>query len=178
MGCCLLVDMQALQRNRVANTILDNPADGARPDITKAGVDVSARLLRHLAGEQVRDTLSTWEMIQGLIAAGIVVALVFSEQRKPIAIGMCGAMGVIVFIQHLMILPELAYTGRMLDFNQERASFELATRYWSLTQMYGGTEIVKLLVGGALASYFFAMESVVKKRKSRSRNHTEMETTV
>jgi len=103
---------------------------------------------------------------------------VFSEQRKPIAIGMCGAMGIIVFIQHLMILPELAYTGRMLDFNQERTSFELGTRYWTLTQMYGGTEIVKLLVGGALASYFFAMESVVKKRKSRSRNHTEMETAI
>ena len=176
IGCCLLVDAQALARNRVANRILDNPADLARPDVTKAGADVSARLLRHLAGEQMRDTLNGWELAQGLLAAGIVVLLVLSDQRKPIAMGMCGLMALLVLAQHLMILPELSYTGRTLDFNQQQASFELGSRYLMLTQLYGAAEIVKLLIGGGLASYFFAMESVVKRRKSRSQGASELET--
>jgi hypothetical protein len=44
--------------------------------------------------------------------------------------------------------------------------------------MYGGTEVLKLITGGVLASYFFAMESVVKRRKGRSRSHSEMEASV
>jgi hypothetical protein len=176
IGGCLLVDALALERNRAANRILDNPADQARSDITQVGREASSRLLHHLAGEQARDTFSGWEQAQGLIGISIVLLLVFSDQRKPIAIGMSGLMAVLVAAQHLMITPELSYTGRILDFSSERASFDVAARYWTLTQMYGGTEVLKLITGGVLASYFFAMESVVKRRKGRSRSHSEMET--
>jgi hypothetical protein len=178
IGCCLLVDFQALQRNRVATRVLDNPAEQARTDMLKAGPEASGRLLRHLAGEQVRDTLTTWEQAQYVIGAAMILLLVFSAQRKPIAIGMCGLMTLLVFVQHQMITPELSYVGRALDFTPEAASFSLATRSWTLTQMYTGSEVVKLLAGGALASYFFAMESVVKRRKSRSKSSSELETPV
>jgi hypothetical protein len=169
IGCCLLVDAQALQQNRVASRVVDNPTEPARALIQAAGAEPAGQLLRHAAGEQVRSTLAGWEQMQGVIAAAMLVLLIVTDQRKPIAIGLCALMAALVAAQHFVIGPEWASLGRELDFLAEQASFSMASRNWTLTQMYGAAEVVKLLAGGALASYFFAMESVVKRRKSRSR---------
>ncbi len=173
VGCCLFVDALALQRNRVAGQILDNPTEQARININKAGPEVAGQLLRHLSGEEIRSWLNGWEQAQGVIALGMVVLLVFTEHRKPIAIGMCGAMALLTFMQHFMITPEWTYVGRELDFLGDKASFSIATRNWTLTQLYGASEIVKLLTGGALASYFFAMEAAVKRRKVRAKTEED-----
>ena len=170
VGCCLFVDALALQRNNVANQILDNPTEQARIDINKAGPEGVGRLLRHLAGEQVRSSLNGWEQAQGVLALLMIVMLVFTEHRRPLAIGGCGVMALLAFIQHFMITPEWSYVGRELDFLGDKASFSTATRAWTLTQMYGATEVLKLVAGGVLASYFFAMEAPIKRRKTRSKS--------
>jgi hypothetical protein len=173
LGCCLLIDLQALQKDRAVAHVVDNPSDQARTRITAATPQIAGQLLRHMAGEQIRSSRSDWELVQGVIAVTMIVLMIFTDQRKPVALALCVLMGALAFIQHFMITPEWNYVGRELDFLDERASFTVASRNWTLTQLYGGTEILKLLLGGVLASYFFAMESTVKRKKSRHRSQDE-----
>ena len=172
MGCCVLVDVLALKGQRIASRILDIPIIEAKAALTKAGDAPIAPLLHHLASEQVRATLENWETAQLFIAIGIIVLLVFTDQRKILAILMATTMGLLTLIQHFGVTPDLNILGRSMDFLAESASFSTRTQVWTLTQIYGGLETVKLVIGGLLASYFFAMESTVKRAKTR-RTRTE-----
>ncbi len=167
VGCCVLVDVLALEGHRIATRILDIPILEAKTAITKAGDAPIAPLLHHLASEQVRATMESWEEAQFVLALAILVLLVLTDQRKPLAIGGAALMGLIAVIQHFAVTPDLTVLGRSVDFMAEAASFSTRAQMWTLTQVYGVLEMLKLVVGGVLASYFFAMESTVKRSKLR-----------
>jgi hypothetical protein len=167
MGCCMLVDALALEGHRVAARILDVPILEAKAALTKAGEAPIGPLLHHLASEQVRAMLETWGAAQLLLAVFLLLLLALTDQRKILAVLMAAAMGLLASAQHFGITPDLNILGRSADFLPETASFSTRTQIWTLTQLYGVMEIVKLLIGGVLASYFFAMESTVKRSKSR-----------
>jgi hypothetical protein len=163
----LIVDALLLQGPRVAERILSSPSSDERTVIQQAGPERASVLLHHLSGESVRSLLNNWEPTQLVVALLIVILLLFTDSRKPIALAMCAVMAVLTIIQRSFVTPEWNSLGRQLDFIPEATSFNLRTQIWSLTRVYTGIEILKLLVGGALASYFFAMESVVKRGRSR-----------
>jgi hypothetical protein len=123
--------------------------------------------LHHLAAEQTRANLANWETAQIVIALAVTILLVFTDQRKFLAVSLCGVMGLLVLLQHFGVTPELSILGRSTDFQAEAASLSIRTQMWTLTQVYGVLETMKLLAGGVLASYFFAMESTVKRSKPR-----------
>lgn len=165
IGCCLLVDVFALQGRYVAERILENPVADARDVILKAGPGNATLLLRHLSAEQTRGLLDTWEIAQLIVGGAMAVLLVFTDQRKSPAITLLGVMVVIAFFQHFFVMPDWTIVGREADFVPEAAAFPLQSRLWALTQTYGALEIVKLLVGGSLASYFFVMDSSKRIRR-------------
>jgi hypothetical protein len=167
IGCCALVDVLALQGDRMATRVLAVPNPDVRTILTTTGDAGPSILLHHLANEQTRANVEGWEVGQLVLALTIIVALVFTDQRKGMAIALCGVMGVLTLIQHYGITPGLNMAGRQADFMAEATAFNLRSRIWSLTQMYGAVEALKLILGGLLASYFFAMESTVKRSKSR-----------
>ena len=167
MGCCVLVDVLSLEGHRTAARILDNPSQEAHTILTKIGEAPAGVLLHHLAAEQVRATMENWEVAQIVLTLAIIVSLVFTDQRKLLAIVMSAAMGLTALIQHFAITPELSLLGRSADFLAESASFSLRSQMWTLTQVYGVLETLKLVIGGVLASYFFAMESTMKRGKTR-----------
>ena len=86
---------------------------------------------------------------------------------------MTAAMALLVLIQHFAVTPELSILGRSVDFQSESASFSVRAQAWTLTQIYGVLETIKLVIGGVLASYFFAMESTVKRGKNRRTRMTD-----
>jgi len=167
IGCCALVDVLALESHRIAAQILDTPSLEAKAALAKASEVPIGPLLHHLAAEQRRANLNNWEATQFGLVLMILLLLIFTDQRKVLAIAMCGAMGLIVLIQHFGITPDLTILGRSADFLAESSAFNTRTKIWTLTQMYGVLETLKLVIGGVLASYFFAMESTVKRSKSR-----------
>jgi hypothetical protein len=167
MGCCALVDILALEGHRITRQVLDNPSPEVKGVLTKAGDAPVATLTHHVASEQTRATFETWEQAQMILALIMVIMLVFTDQRKILAIAMCGAMFLVVVAQHFGVTPDLNIVGRSADFLAENASFNVRTQIWTLTQIYGALETFKLVVGGVLASYFFGMESTVKRSKSR-----------
>jgi hypothetical protein len=175
VGCCLFADALALGSSVAASRVLNQPQVAqARAAIDKAG-EAAAGLLRHAVNEHVRVVIDGWEFAQLLLAALTVLLLGVAAQRKPLAVGVCVVMGAIAAVQHFFLTPELNSLGRQLDFPSEEAPLSLATRAWSLRQMYGGAEMVKLVLGGALASYLFVMESVVKRGHGRSRKRDSEE---
>lgn len=167
MGCCALVDVLALEGHRIATRILDIPIIEAKAALTKAGDAPVGPLLHHLASEQVRATIENWETAQMILFAAMLVLLVFTDQRKILAVILATAMGLFTLIQHFAVTPDLSILGRSLDFLPESAAFTVRAQVWTLTQIYTVLETVKLLTGGVLASYFFAVESTVKRAKTR-----------
>lgn len=167
MGGCVLVDVLALEGHRVATRILDIPIIEAKAALAEAGTAPIAPLLHHQASEQVRATLVTWETAQLIILGVMLVVLVLTEQRKVLAVVLATAMGLLTLIQHFGVTPDLHILGRSLDFLAESAAFTVRAQVWTLTQIYAVLEVLKLVTGGVLASYFFAVESTVKRSKTR-----------
>lgn len=173
LGGCLLIDLMALQDQRTVNRLLANPSAEARERLVKSEDGSAELLLRHLAKEQTRANLSDWEFAQMVLCLTIVVLLTFTDQRKPLAIGLCASMGLLTIIQHQIFGPDLSFLGRQADFLPEAAAFNVRTQLWARTQGYGFVEALKLLAGGTLASYFFGMESTVRRSRSRARSGGE-----
>ncbi len=173
MGCCIFVDLLALEGQRIANRILDIPLAEAKAALAQAGDAPVGPLLHHLAGEQVRATLESWEIAQFVLAAIMLVLLIFTDQRKLLAIAGTALMGLLAVIQHFFVTPDLNVLGRSVDFATETAAAVVRPDIWTLTQAYGVLETLKLIIGGVLASYFFGMESSVKRSKQRRTRSTD-----
>jgi hypothetical protein len=167
MGCCALVDILALEGHQIATQLLDSPSPDVKAILSKSGDSGVGTLLHHAASEQTRQTFDTWEQTQLVLACTMIVMLMFTDQRKILAIAMCAMMALVVGIQHFGITPELNMLGRNTDFLADAASFNLRSQAWTLAQLYGVLETLKLMIGGVLASYFFGMESTIKRSKSR-----------
>jgi hypothetical protein len=178
IGCCLLVDLFALQGNQVADRIVDSQATEVHDLVAKAGATNVTPLMHHFAGERVRGLIDTWEPAQFVIAAVMLILLVFTDQRKWIALGCAGAMAILTVLQHFFITPDWILLGQQADFLPEAASFSVRAQLWTFTQTYGALEILKLLTGGALASYFFVMESTKRgHRKTHRRDEDALNAT-
>lgn len=173
LGGCFLIDLLALQDQRTVNRILSNPSAEAKARLAKSPDGSAEALLRHLANEQTRSNFSDWEPAQLVLCLIAAALLTLTEQRKPLAIGLCLLMGMLTAIQHYVIAPDLHFLGRQADFLAEATAFDVRTQLWTRTQSYGFVEAFKLVVGGALASYFFAMESTVRRSRSRGKSRDE-----
>jgi hypothetical protein len=169
IGCCLLVDLFALPGNQAADRIVASQSAEIHELVSKAGAPNVTPLLHHLSGERMRALRYNWEPAQIALGMFVIILLVFTDQRKLLAIGLSAVMVILTIIQHFFITPDWIVLGQQADFLPEAASFSVRSQLMTLTQAYGALEIVKLLVGGGLASYFFVMESVRRTRRKESR---------
>ncbi len=167
IGCCVLVDFLALEGHRIITRLLDNPTPDVKDILTKAENLAIGPLMHHAASERARSLLNAWENAQLVLGLAMLAILILTDQRKILAILMSAAMAFLVLIQHFFVTPDLSILGRSIDFLAESASFSVTVANLTLTQIYGALETLKLVIGGVLASYFFAMESTVKRGKTR-----------
>jgi hypothetical protein len=175
IGCCLWIDGLALRGLTQAERVINNPPSESVVAIEKAGADNIAMLLRHQAAEQVRMDRTNWGRLQTLLAVAVLIALVFTDQRKGLAIALAVLMLILTTTQQFGVTPELNFSSRQADFLPESAAFSLRSQISTLTQVFAALEIFKLAVGGILASYFFAAETVVKRpRRRRLRTDEEL----
>lgn len=138
--------------------------------INALGSDKASLLMRHAAAEETRSALAVWERVE--IALGLVLGgcLYLATQKRVLPIVLCGAMLVLVLFQHFGVGPELAYSGRETDFPPGNALVGSTERLRALQAVYYGTELIKLVAGGILASYLFVFRS--SRRSSRKEIHT------
>jgi hypothetical protein len=155
----------ALQNLNSAELILNAPAPQVAKMIRALGQDQAELLLHHFSAEQNRRYFFVWEQVQIWLALGLAVFLYLATQRKIFPLALCGIMLALVLFQHIGITPELSYRGRETDFPPGNAAFGAMKRVLILTQLFIGTELVKLVTGGILVSYLVVFRA--RKRSTR-----------
>lgn len=173
LGCGVLLAAVVLENLRWADQLAANPSDAARVLMIKIGETDARLLMRYVSSEQNRSYLFTWEQTQMVFALVMAVLLTFSTPRRFLPIALTAAMLAVVLFQHLGVTPELTFRGRQADFLPEESAFSVTARLQTLTRIYAGAEVLKLLLGGVLASYFFVTSSGTRVRKRKHRSEPE-----
>jgi hypothetical protein len=156
-----------LQNLHSAALVTNSPVEGMAKMIKILGQDQMMLVLHHQAAEETRNLYYLWEEAQlglGLILAGF---LYFATQKRILAVVLCGIMFTLVVFQYFAITPELSFRGRDTDFMPGGiGSGPAVVRTLLLYQLLVASEGLKLVVGGVLASYLFALRTS-RKRSSR-----------
>jgi hypothetical protein len=167
MGCSVFMALVVLQNLHSVAPVMSSTAPPVVSMIKTLGADQMALLLHHQAAEQSRSMMLAWE--QAEIVLGLVLGgcLYFATQKRMLSLVLCGIMLTLVLMQFFAITPEMAYRGRETDFPSGSTPQNVMVRTLVLYQMLVVTEVMKLVVGGILASYLFAFRTS-RKRSSRS----------
>ena len=163
IGCCVFMDLLALENLRLASGVLNSAIPPAVEIIQKSSREELGLLLRYFAAEEYRYYFSIWELIQIPIALLLAGVLYFAAEKRPLPQILCGLMLALVLFQSA-INPEWAYRGREADFPPGSQTLGTQARVWALTEVWIGAESAKLLIGALLASYMFTYKS---RRRSR-----------
>ena len=163
IGCCVFMDLVALQSLRLAGAAISSASPMVADIIRKSGPEPIALLLRHFAAEQYRHYFSTWELIQVPAALLLAGVLYFAAGKRWIPQMLCGLMLALVLFQ-LAIQPELTFRGREADFPPGNRALGTQARVWALTEVWVGAESAKLLIGGLLTALMIGHKS---RRRSR-----------
>lgn len=155
-----------LQNLHSVSALMGSPAVPVAGMIKTLGTDQMTLLLHHHAAEQNRHIMYIWEQAQ--IALGIVLigCLYFATQKRLLSLVLCGVMLALVLFQFWAVTPEMTYRGRETDFPPGSTTSGVMVRALLLYQMLVVTEVLKLVIGGILASYLFAFRTS-RKRSGR-----------
>ena len=164
IGCCVFMDLLALQNFRLVGAAINSATPVAAGIIQRNGQDQIALLLRHFAAEQYRYYFSTWERIQIPAALLVAAVLYWALGRRWIPQMLCGLMLALVLFQ-LAIQPELAFRGRDADFPPGNQMLGTQARVWALTEVWMGAESVKLFIGGLLTVLLIRHKSRTRSRR-------------
>jgi hypothetical protein len=165
IGCCVCVDLLALQNLRLVGLAINSVTPVGADIIRKSGQEQIALLLRHFAAEQYRHYFSTWELIQIPGALLVAAVLYWAVGKYWIPQIMCGLMLALVLFQ-LAIQPELTFRGREADFPPGNQMLGTQARVWALTEVWIGAEAAKLLIGGLLAGLMLSHKSRKRSRRA------------
>jgi hypothetical protein len=160
----LLMAFVATQNLFGVDRILAAPKPGLSQIIGKLGPENARMLLRYQASEQNRSYLATWELAQMVLGIGLVTILYLGTHVNRLMIMFCGFMVLLVIFMHFFLTPEIAWTGRSLDFvPRSTANYN---RLWVLQVVYCALELLKVLLACLLAGYLF----IFKARPRTPRN--------
>ena len=165
IGGCVLMGLMELQNLRSPALVLDAPVPPAAKMIQTLGQEQTRLLLRHFAAQQTRHDSYLWEELQIPLGFAVLLCLFFGTRRRILPLVLCAMMLGLVVFRHIAITPELSYRGPETDFPPGNAALGPMARLWAMQQVYAGVEIVKLIVGGALASYLFFLRPPRRIRK-------------
>jgi hypothetical protein len=155
-----------LQNLHTASALMNSSSAPVANMVKTLGTDQMALLLHHEAGEQNRNIMYVWEQAQIVLGLVLGGCLYFATQKRLLSLVLCGIMLTLVLFQFWGITPEMAYRGRETDFPSAGAPPTSMVRMLLLYQMLVVSEVMKLVVGGILASYLFAFRTS-RKRSGR-----------
>lgn len=159
-----------LQNLHSAAPLMSSPAPQVVGMMKALGADDMTLLLHHQAAEQNRNIMYVWEQAQIVLGLVLGGCLYFATQKRLLSLVLCGIMLTLVLFQFWTITPEMAYRGRETDFPPGSTNSSILVRASLLYEMLVVTEVLKLIVGGILASYLFAFRT---SRRRGSRREVE-----
>jgi hypothetical protein len=160
----LFLAFVATHNFRAVDAVLSAPPPEASKMIQTLGQQNARQLLRYLAGEENRGYFEAWELTQLLLGATLVGFLLFGVKNRLLA-GLAGAMLALTLFQYFKITPDLLWMGRSIDFLPWTAESQVRDQFWKLHGIYGGIEVVKMLLAVTIAGFLFPL----RRRRLRQR---------
>jgi hypothetical protein len=160
----LFLAFVATHNFRAVDAVLNSPPPEASKMIQTLGDSNARQLLRYLAGEENRGYFEAWELAQIALGAALVGFLLFGVKNRFLA-GLAGAILVLTLFQHFKITPDLLWMGRSIDFLPRASESQVRDQFWKLHGIYGGIEVVKMLLSATIAGFLFPM----RRRRVRQR---------
>ena len=109
-------------------------------------------LLRYQVSEQNRWYFETWEAAQIVMGALFFFFVLFATRENKFALFLVLLMIAAVLVQRFLLTPGMISLGRMIDFVPPDAPSGERTQFWVLHSWYWGVELVKWVLGLALAA--------------------------
>jgi hypothetical protein len=143
----------ASQSGIAAEKVVHFPPPELRSMIQTLGTDKAASLLHYHGAEQSRAYVHDWGRLQLLLGPALLLILAFATRISRLALGLCGAMIVFAAFSSLILVPEIDYLERGLEFASGWSANR--ARYLALRGTFTVLETLKMTLGFALAAYLF-----------------------
>jgi hypothetical protein len=154
-----------------AGDVFRSPSPEMTQMLAKLPGEEARMLLFHAANEASRSYGTVWEIAQLVIGFSTATAL-FLERRTRFYSAGIALMLLLVLFECFVILPQLDWVGRSVDFVSWKVYSSARDQYWNLRAVFLGIESVKLLVGTGVAAALLIARS--RSRPNRP-NHQEAE---
>jgi hypothetical protein len=150
LGAGTFADLAVTQNFQTVDRFLAAPGSiGTSVELNRAGRDHARLILRRNAGEENNFIFQNWERAEIIIGIALLAMLFFGGRPQKLMLAAALSMLLIVAVQHFFLSPEVTDMGRKLADLPDDAA--LTKRFWMFHGIYSGSEILKLLVGFALA---------------------------
>jgi len=150
-------------------TATDSVLAEAPQEIQKAAAGVGSgqahMLLRYLVSVENANYFMTWELVEfGLLVA--LGAVLFSDRQTKWVSALPAALLLLVAFQHFRLTPEIIWLGQAMVLAGGSASARVREQFGLIHSLYGITEVVKLVLGIALAVWVISKRTVRRVRRS------------
>ena len=176
LGCWLMGSVLMLCVTSWNSDAADALAGSHSPETSKLFAPLRGEQVRmlvfHMANDASRSYGAVWEIMQLVIGLGIAVAL-FLERRTRLYSIAIGLMLLLVLFECFVILPQLDWLGRSVDFVPWKTSSPTRDQYWNLRAVFLGMESLKLLIGFGLTAILLTLRS---RRRGQRPELVEIET--
>jgi hypothetical protein len=152
----------ATQNFRTVDRVLTSAPPQAEQMIQALGQDRARNLLRYLAGEENQLFFNSWEAAQLILGAALAGVLFFGAHNKLLA-GLAAGLLILTAFQHFQVTPEMIALSRSIDVQSTPPN-----QFWRLHAIYGGIEVLKLLLALATAGI------LLPNWRARSRSSVEI----
>ena len=164
MGGALLMAWVAAASFSSVDRLLDRPHAVATLQFKALGRADARLLLRYQVAEQNRWYFEKWESVQIAMGALFFFFVLFATKENKFVLFLILSMIATVVVQHFLLTPAVISLGRMIDFLPPDAPSRDRTQFSVLHSFYWGVELVKWVLGLALAA------RLISHRSGRSGN--------
>ena len=150
LGCWILGSLfmmfVATQNFATVDRVLTSAPPDAEQMIQSLGTGPARDLLRYLAGEENQLFFSSWETAELLLGAALAGILFFGVHNKLLG-GLAAGLLLLTALQHFQVTPEMIAMSRAINVQSAPPG-----QFWKLHALYGGIEVLKLLIAVAIAA--------------------------
>ncbi|MGD1073474.1 MAG: hypothetical protein ABSB15_25465, partial [Bryobacteraceae bacterium] len=150
LGAGIFADVAVTQNFQTVDRFLAEPGSvSAAAELNKVGRARERVILRRNAGEENNAIFENWERVELMVGCALLALLLFGARPNRLMLAAAVMMLVIVAVQHFFLSPAVTDLGRKLA--DLPGNDPLVPKFWTYHGIYSGSEILKLLVGFALA---------------------------
>src|ERR1035437_2855216 len=150
---------------------LPGPHPGATAQFKALGRADARLLLRYQVSEQNRRYFENWEVAQIIMGGLFFFFVLFATSENKFALSVVLVMIAGVLVERFLLTPGMIALGRTIDFVPPDTPSGERSQFWVLLSWYWGVEVVKWVLGLALAARLISRRS---RRSGHARQQIDM----